>query len=495
MTNNKVENLQRTSTKITEKQFADDTAMFARTHEYKINIEDVAGNINTYSFNDYISLQNGDEPRFNIENIDFGIEFRPETSLLLQKFISKIRVILSTGEDLVNIKYNYIREGGNNTMITGTAIDKANSIGAENLQELRTVGNVKGFDYLNIDTDLLQGATVQIEYLLVASNESEIDRISRNLNGLMFKDDADSSYGIYMENDYTASSTAKNQLIAEYYGDTYNSNNKSRNKALEMFDGTSGYYGKYLGNMYYTGNKGNDVVAKLKVDKIIDYVDTDISFNENENHSEDNNWKSINSKQLIDGGYISENVNLIDGKLVDSKGIYFSVNDDEENEISNLAVSVNDRKSISDVNVLNKSISKYLLPSSVNNTDNYGIITLLTSKVLASETDTDNMRYDNTSEVIQYTSQTGRATQMKSGIKPLGQTLGNVDPSSNDLPDEPDSSFTETITLTPPTGLDRANYYIRVYMDYAIVIIAVILLTSSGIFVGRKIKNYKKFYK
>ena len=64
-----------------------------------------------------------------------------------------------------------------------------------------------------------------------------------------------------------------------------------------------------------------------------------------------------------------------------------------------------------------------------------------------------------------------------------------------DLPDEPDSSFTETITLTPPTGLDRANYYIRVYMDYAIVIIAVILLTSSGIFVGRKIKNYKKFYK
>ena len=103
---------------------------------------------------------------------------------------------------------------------------------------------------MNIDTDLLQGATVQIEYLLVASNESEIDRISRNLNGLMFKDDADSSYGIYMENDYTASGTAKNQLIAEYYGDTYNSNNKSRNKALEMFDGTSGYYGKYLGSMY-----------------------------------------------------------------------------------------------------------------------------------------------------------------------------------------------------------------------------------------------------
>ena len=39
-----------------------------------------------------------------------------------------------------------------------------------------------------------------------------------------------------------------------------------------MYNGTTGYYGKYVGSMYYTGNKGNDVVAKLKVDKILDYV-------------------------------------------------------------------------------------------------------------------------------------------------------------------------------------------------------------------------------
>ena len=120
---------------------------------------------------------------------------------------------------------------------------------------------------------------------------------------------------------------------------------------------------------------------------------------------------------------------------------------------------------------------------------------LMTSKVLASETDTDNMKYDNTSEIIQYTSQTGRATQMKTESSPLGQTLGNVDPSSSTPPEEPDTSFTETITLSPPTGLDKANYYFRVYIDYVLISMAIVAVTSGGIFTGRKIKNYKKFYK
>ena len=492
MTNRKVENIQRTSTELSEREFAEDTAMEARTNEFKIKTEDVAGNSNTFSYDAYMSLVSGMNVRYKVDNIDFGIEYRPETSLLLKKYISNIKVVLSTGEDLINIKYNYIYENGPNTKITGTAIDKANSIGADNLQELRTVRYIKGFEYVNVDTDILQGAKVEIEYLLVASNESEIDRISRNLNGLMYREDADTSYTIYMENDYTASGTAKNQLIAEYYGDTYNTNNKSRIKDLNMYNGTTGYYGKYVGSMYYTGNKGNDVVAKLKVDKILDYVDTDIEFHENENHSEDNYWQTINSTTLIDDGYIRRPNS---GELVDPNGIKFSVNDNEDGEMSNLAISVNDRTSVSDADVINKSISKYLYPSEVTDTGNFGIIKLMTSKVLASETDTDNMKYDNTSEIIQYTSQTGRATQMKTESSPLGQTLGNVDPSSSTPPEEPDTSFTETITLSPPTGLDKANYYFRVYIDYVLISMAIVAVTSGGIFTGRKIKNYKKFYK
>ena len=493
MTNEKVENIQRTtSSKISEKEFAEDTEMLARTNEFKIKTEDVAGNSNTFSYGAYMSLVNGMDVRYKVDNIDFGIEYRPETSLLLKKYISNIRVLLSTGEDLINIKYNYIHENGNDTIITGTAIDKSNSIGADNLQELRTIRYIKGFEYVNVDTDILQGAKVEIEYLLVASNESEIDRISRNLNGLMYREDADNSYTVYMENEYTASGTAKNQLIAEYYGDTYNSNNKYRTKDFDMYNGTSGYYGRYVGSMYYTGNKGNDVVAKLKVDKILDYVDTDIEFHENENHSEDNYWQAINSSTLINEGYIRRPTS---GELIDTNGIKFSVKDSEDGEMSNLAISVNDRTSVADADVINKSISKYLLPSEVSNTENFGFIKLMTSKALASETDTDNMKYDNTSEIIQYTSQTGRATQMKTEASPLGQTLGNVDPSDPTPPEEPDTSFTETITLSPPTGLDKANYYIRVYINYVLIIIATIIVTSGGVFTGRKIKNYKKFYK
>lgn len=492
MTNEKVENIQRTaSSTISEKEFAKDTEMLARTKEYKIKPEDVAGSINTFSFDSYTSLVDGSGVRYRINNIDFGIEYRPETSLLLQKYIKNVNLTLSSNVELVNIVFNNEYENGEDTKITGTILDKDNSIGADSLQELRTKYGIKGFDYVNVDTDILQGATVKIEYLLVASNESEIDRISTNLDGLKYRKDANASYNTFMENDYTASGTAKNQLINEYYRN-YDTNNQYRTKELGVYEGTDGYYGKYLGNMYYTGVIGaNDVVSKLQIDKVLDYVDTDIAFYENQNHSENNYWRAANETALFEEGYLS---NAIRRPLTDTNGIQFSINDNDDNERSNLAISVNDRTSINDTNVINKSLSKYLLPSSVSETESFGYIKLVTSKVLASETDTENMKYDNTSEIIQYTSQTGRATQMKA-YSDIGQTVGNVDPSNPNTPNERDSSFTETVTLMPPTGLDKANYYIRVYMDYAIIVIAIVIFTLSGLFVGTKIKNHKKFYK
>ena len=495
MTNEKAENIQRASTSnISEKEFAEETAMLARTKEYKIKPEDVAENVNTYPFNTYLSLINGDVERYKVDNIDFGIEFRPETSLLLKKYISNLNVKLSTGEDLVNISYNNIYEDSKDSVIINTIIDKDNSIGEENLQELRTniATNTKGFEYLNVDTDLLQGATVRIEYLIVASNESEVDRINKNLDDLKYIKDVNASYTSYIENEYSASGTAKNQLIDEYYAN-YGTNNKYRIKVFDSYSGSNGYFGKYLGNMYYTGaiNESTDIIAKLQIDKILDYVDTDISFSESENNTDNNYWKKVNETTLFNDGYLSSGISR---PLTDNNGIRFSINDNNEDEMSNLVVSINDRTSISDASVKNKSLSKYLVPSSVSNKENFGYIKLMTSKVLATETDTDNMKYDNTSEIIQYTSQTGRATQMKANAA-LGQTVGNVDPKKPTPTNEPDSSFTETITLSPPTGLDKLNYYTSVYMSYALIILTIILVSLSGTIAGIKIKNHKKFYK
>ena len=311
--------------------------------------------------------------------------------------------------------------------------------------------------------------------------------------------------------EYKASETASKALISEYYaGDA---SRTYRTQELSSYDSLgSGYYGRYLGQMYYTGNKGNDVVAKVKVNKVLDYVDNDITFSPAENTGTDHLWAATSSKILVDSG-------LVNGPapLVDDHGIRYSTNDDnliDNKELSShLAVSVDDRTSASG-EAINNKLSKYLLPEKVNDENSFGVITLVTSKVIGSETDTENMEYDNAAEIIEYTSQTGRTTPLKTALTAqalqqleakgisIGQTVGNANPNGGvpssitpDNTDEIDTAFSETVILAPPTGTRIAKYYTEVYMIKLLNSLVVIVSIIIAILTANKAKHYKKFYK
>ena len=143
----------------------------------------------------------------------------------------------------------------------------------------------------------------------------------------------------------------------------------------------------------------------------------------------------------------------------------------------------------SDSNNMNKLLSIFLKPHVLNKQASSGEIYMVASKVVAGEADTENMTYDNSAEIIQYTSVTGRVTT-------LATTVGNLNMNSN--PEyEADSAFTERVTLTPPTGLEKSKYYISLAMDEIIIVTIVIGVIIIAIVLKKNISkiSFKKFYK
>ena len=126
-------------------------------------------------------------------------------------------------------------------------------------------------------------------------------------------------------------------------------------------------------------------------------------------------------------------------------------------------------------------------------------VQLTVSTILSPENSSDDMEYSNVAEIIKYTTLTGRRTASE-GVD--AQTIGNINISSvgyrnsHETLRESDTSISEKITLTPPTGGD----YIFVKDTRKIIVITVFSLIILGlgiIFVPRvisKIKN-RKFIK
>lgn len=428
--------------------------------------------------------------RYDVNNIDFGIEYRPETRLELEKRISEVKVTLSSGEVLADIIFQYVSDLNGDGKLDAE-IDATKSIGEENLQHLPTVGDVQGFAYLNVDMDLLQGATVNINYDFFARNLSEIDRISPILNSLRYKQNPAAS-ALATTGSYTASGVSRNVLYNQVFGTdengiTYRKINKT--------------YGTYLGSMYYTGVKGTDVISSTKIDKILDYVDNDLTFNINENKGTDNFWTTTTSEELKIGGFVKDSAftEIIEAgtsthKLLDRIGVMYDTIDRDDASVhrSNLAISVDDRtKDGADSSILNQKLSKFLLPQVHNATESLGEISLVTTMVIAGEIDTNNMSYDNTAEIIQYTSQTGRVTN-------LTTTIGNALLNTNGNLDEPDTDTTERVSLSPPTGLYTLRYKLELYKKPIIIVIssiAIIAIIFVMIKLKKKIGKIKKVYK
>ena len=146
-------------------------------------------------------------------------------------------------------------------------------------------------------------------------------------------------------------------------------------------------------------------------------------------------------------------------------------------------------------------MTRYLLPRDVDDQKSFGKVSIVASKVISAEEDSNNMNYDNVGEIIEYSSVTGRVTT-------LSTTLGNVDLSdtsgidSTNSPEydqnhkkESDTAAVEKITFTPPTGTTKRHRIIRnvvkgvSYFGIIFVIIGIIVVAS---FVSIKLYRNRK---
>ena len=546
-------------------ELTDKTHMYAETIEFTLKPEKFKGEQITkyisyglekdggiyYDVQTIVANEDIDDRDYIIENLDFGIEYRPESQISLTKEINQMKLTAEDGTLLVDL-YFYTEGEGKETVhkidkdkskgldvvqfVTNQYTDKATKVQA--LVNKIVEEQVQGFVYVQVDDEILQGATVEITYKFFAQNNSELDMIRDVLDEIRYKENKQTVALIdkyrerghnILDEDYTASGTAENALLTELYGLDENAvktlgANYTINDYIDLVDrlestqnpldkanleeqkaniianylyrkgpktitksGDDGYYGRYVGYGYYTGytypaGSGldkKDVVACLKFDKILDYVDTNLEYTQETNNEKLENrfWVVTDAEDLNDHVYALRNKQL---DLVNVNG----TEEDEVKKITNvkgqvynsLVVSVDDslfddtaerRPANADPNrvVLNKNLSRFLLPyladKTADKTQSKGYIFLPTSKVIAAETDTDDLQYENIAEIIQFTTVTGRRTNFETTIgnanvhsidkTPGGPNIGSEEFETASF--EPDTAATETITLTPPTGL------------------------------------------
>ena len=164
------------------KQLIDDYKMFADTKQFTLEIEDYkkykpdANGVQTV----IIPVQDDGETKTltcNINNMNFGIVERPRAELQITKKVSYISIVDSSGRE-----------------ITGGTEEEMK---AGNIKYIKMVPNndktkQQGFVDMEIDSELLSGATLKITYEIKVENTSElgndisniqvVDYVSNNLN-------------------------------------------------------------------------------------------------------------------------------------------------------------------------------------------------------------------------------------------------------------------------------------------------------------------------
>ena len=429
--------------------------MFADTAELKLELEAQKDEVTT------------------INNIDCGLVERPETAIILDKEISSIKMTTNDNKLIFNAAYDV------NYVLTNNPVDKVviaeidgqylvaevklseSSVGTDVLQAIDKNENklaaareenkgTQNFRFINIDNEIFQGTTIEIDYILTALNVGETDYTSTTVENIL---------------DVAAANQTTEKLELVKLARELKENNAKVDSALEI--------GKYLGTNYYTGNVGSDVVVSTRVRQVIDYVDNDLVFTPAMNATEDHMWKSSNVTELAGNGYDSER--LLDKKvlseyeLVDKHGVSYITP-----YKNNVILSVDTAKN-SDL-VGNAGFEVKLLPYKHNQDTYKSQIALTVSKTVSAE-DTD-LSFDNIAEIVKFQNTVGRRDALA--------VTGNANPKLGEFAEslkERDSSATELITFTPPTGIETE---VTMKTQILIVIAIAAVIVVGGILIIKK---------
>lgn len=417
-----------------------------------------------------------------------------------------------------------------------------------NTEELRNQLNTvaAGFRYLNIDKALLQDSTISIEYGIFTYNLSEVDRkvdlakaqekglISSNtgeLNGL--ENNEEFNRRVHREKSMRS---GKDLGTGELYGLS------NYNPELEL-----GYYvGKEYYIIDKDNNKNplsNEEVSKVTVTDVADFVDNDTNINLDDKKNE--SWFNADKYDLVDKiqNLTSGNVETVE--ILDSNGNNYiqDLGATLNNESVTPITSILDDKSKtrknsnidSNIYMINRNSFK-LVPFRwekedyelvvMANDENEGYVkefkfinrwNIKTDKNISRDSSGNELNFDNISEIIGYSTENGRRddditpgnvvtlidkyAENGNGIIP-GVEVPDSSGISNIIPDRPenlspdkivaigttlehDSSSTENVTLSPPTGLSE----VKIAKNAAIITTIITLGLTVIIFnISKKIK-------
>lgn len=410
----------------------DNTWMFADTAKINVNVE-----YNTTKSNGL------SDKTYKIKNIDFGLEKRPETKIELTKEITDITIKLASGDTIINTAAG-MSQNVNWTANKKNAI-KGNNYKRDNLRYEYRQGRI----HIYMDEEVMQGASIQITYKITVTNNSEID--------------------------YTGK------------------------------DGNLGY-------TYFTGQvSSSDQIVTTTVNKIIDYVDNSLTFRKTDSpdwslietmreFTTTSTGAQVETKKMDYGefiekmmaqygeGYVAKNLTRFEamfkvyqqtGQIQDfGTNLPFNgINQNKNNTLDNPAASVlsnynviqnmKDRKnSIGYLNedialVKTKSakttqepITQVIVTKALENKalkpGESASVELKLSKTLSPEDEDDTLNYGNMAEILQYSNTVGR--------RDMDAIPGNQEPDED--PYEYDTDYTERVLITPPTGANRAYYFV-----------------------------------
>ena len=178
--------------------------------------------------------------KYEVNNVDFGLAERPVTKLELEKHIKSLAVSKPGEGYILNTKDDMYDKYGGLGRIPNTGIGDRTD---------------RGIWWYAIDLDLLQGASLEVDYQYTVKNAGDTDYISTDLAD-KYKDKTISVYKQALKDE---SAYVKGEVQNGAYG---------------------GRLGKYLGTAYYTGTPGaNDAKVGSRVETIVDALNKEIKFN------------------------------------------------------------------------------------------------------------------------------------------------------------------------------------------------------------------------
>lgn len=432
------------------KELRNNTWMFADTARFNVQIE----------YNK--TADNGlEKPSYRIKNIDFGLEERPETKIELNKEIVGIKITLASGEVIIDTA------GGINKNVNWVSQKKNETKGITYKRETKKYTYDQGQVHVYMDEEIMQGAKLQVDYLITIKNNSDTDYVGEDgsLGTAYYQ-------GRYSTNDKIV--TTKVDKIIDYV-DNSMVFRKIDSQPWDLVENMKEFLTddlkkeveekEELQKEIEEQNYGTWIEAQMRVhgeDYVVQHLND--KFSEEE-------YKKLNKTQL-QNDVISTITKLDNGQILQNMKEIGYVN--PSLEFVQTKTGKVEIQPITQVIVTKVTEGTELKPGQTTTVD----LTLV--KTLSSQDEADALSYRNVAEILQLSNTVGR--------RDMDAIPGNQDPdirqSDDVLPEEYDADVTEKIIITPPTGENKAQYYI-------LGVIIVLILVGGIIVIKKKVIDEK----